>query len=737
MPHRIFHLVLFFLVLVAGTKLHAQKKYRASDSVAVTEMVEQIDELIKKASYDSAIKRSEQLLDFSKRTGFKRGEAYAWDKLSDVMMPNGKMTEVKRYDSLLLPLALQLKDSILLANSYNRMGVYFMETGKGKDAAKNFNQALDLKLEKEQSQKTAEVYSNIASLHLANGEKDKASELFFKALRLFEKNKSERGMGETYSNISSVFFLMDRRDEAINYLNKSIALREKQNDVQGLVIAYSNIAQMYVLKDSVTKGLGYQAKAITNAEKINNPKLMATGYAGMASIYSRTKMYPQALDWQAKAIKLFEAVDNKPMLSRLYAAAGNLSNNTNDSAGALSYYQKALKLGLELGNKDNISIAYERLSNFYQQHNDPSRAYQHYRSYISYRDSIASRSTLSSIEEIKTRYETEKKDGEIQKLNAEKMIQQLELEKQQALISGNMLAAKQKQNEIDLLSKENELRDARLKQQGEELEKQMLVTQNKEQQLKLSEQEKLLQQKQLEGQKSFRNIMFAAIATALVIALALFNRYQLKRKLAQQHELLQVRNHISRNLHDDIGASLSNISILNELAKRNAGDKDKTNSYLGKAGEDIQRISESLSDIVWNINPKYDELENLFVRMKRYGADMLEGKDIEGLFIFPEDDLAVKLTMLQRRDLYLIYKEAINNMAKYSGAGKALVKIQINKKELEMLIEDDGKGFDRRQIVGGNGLTNMEQRAVSSKASLDIVSATGKGTRIRFLMPLS
>jgi len=715
---------------------HAQKRYDPADSIKIKGLLKQADELIRAARYDSANRLSEQVIAIAGSSGYKRGEAYGWDRLSEVMAVNGRMKEVRYYDSLVMPVAQHLKDTQLLQNTYNRMGVYLMEQGRNKESEKSFLNALALGLEKDQSNKTAEVYGNMASLHLAAGEKDKAVDLFFKALRLFEKSGNERGQGETYSNISSILFLMGRTDESINYIKQSIALREKQNDIQGLVIPYSNIAQLYILKDSMQAALYYQKLAISKAEQINNPKSRATAYMGLGAIYNRQKNYEQALFWQKKAIQFFEEIDDKPVLSRLYGSVGGLSSATGDSVMATSYFNKALGLSLQLGNKDNIMRMYERLSNFYQLHNDPSRAYTYYKQYVNYHDSISTSSNLSKIEEIKTKFETEKKDAQISMLKNEKRIQQLELEKQQALIAGNLLSAKQKQNEIDLLSKENELRDARLKQQGEELEKQVLLAQNQQQQLKISEQAKDFQDKQLANQKQLRNVMIACIVVFLILAIVLFNRYQLKKKLQQQAELLNVRNDISRNLHDDIGASLSNIGILNELAKRNTGNKEKVGEYLGKAGEDIQRISESLSDIVWNINPKYDDLDNLFVRMKRYGADMLEGKNIAGELVFPEESLQVKLSMVQRRDLYLIYKEVINNLVKYSEAGRATVQVQINRHHLGMEISDDGKGFDPESNGNGNGLNNIRQRALSCNGTLDIHSAPGKGTRISFTMPL-
>ncbi len=196
-----------------------------------------------------------------------------------------------------------------------------------------------------------------------------------------------------------------------------------------------------------------------------------------------------------------------------------------------------------------------------------------------------------------------------------------------------------------------------------------------------------------------------------------------------------MRNNIARDLHDDIGASLSNISILNELAKRNSGDAVKAEKYLSKAGDDIQNISESLSDIVWNINPRYDDIENLFIRMKRYAADMMDGRNIRYDLNFPEKS-SFNIPMEKRRDLYMIFKEALNNIGKYSNADNVNIDLHIADHKIIMSIIDNGKGFSVLNKSAGNGLLNMRQRAEKWNGKLNIDSVTGTGTTIKLEMPL-
>lgn len=513
--------------------------------------------------------------------------------------------------------------------------------------------------------------------------------------------------------------------------------REKTGDIARLSIGCCNISQYYTGVNN-EEAERYLQLCVKYALQSNQEPRVIHSYVTAAQLYGTNKKPVEALEFELKAIALLEKDKKNPaMLTRRYLAAGNACRQLKkDSATIASYYNKSYELLKNLPDKITHRDFYFQLYNFYDEQKNNAAAYENYRKYILYRDSVVSERTQSSIAEIATRYETEKKDNEIKKLYTEQRIRQLEIEKQKAVITGNLLLAKQKESEISLLMQQQELQDLRLKEKDKELEKQLLLAKNNQQQLKLAQQEKLLQDKRIQTQKQLRNGLIAGALLLLILAVVLFNRFQIKKKLEEQVHLQEMRNSISRNLHDDIGASLSNINILTELARRNAADPVKAKEYLGKAADDIQHVSESLSDIVWNINPRYDELNNLFVRMKRYAADMMDGKNISYEMNFPDDASEVKLEMDQRRDLYLIFKEAVNNLVKYSKADNAKVEVLINLHNMSLLVKDDGSGFDTTEIREGNGLRNMQQRAALLNASLTIESEPGKGTTVNLSMPL-
>jgi len=713
-----------------------QKKTSTADTVSIRRSLNQASAFLSKSIYDSTLSKCNQVLQLTEKNNLKLLSATAWDLMAEVMLVNGKIAEARNYNSKILPIATQFKDTTLIISARVREGVYLLETGKYGEAAEHFNAVLDMRLTKEQSLKTAEVYSNMASIYMSLSKKNEAMNWFFKALRLYEKHDHNSGLGETYSNISSVYYLMGQTDDAINFQKKSIYHREKQNDIQGLVIPLINIGQLYILKDSMTLSLETLKRAVTLAEKINNIKLRAAAYSGMSTWCLKNKQFAPALEWQNKSIALFEETDNKAQLSRLYVSAGNLAGATNDSVAAITYYQKALALSQQLRNPENIGNVYEKMNIFYFTRKDFQKAYLYYKLFTSYRDTIATASALANIEKVKIEYETEKKDNEILKLANEQRIKELQIEKQKALLEGNLAEAAKKENEIELLSKDKELQKLKIKQQDEELEKQLLLARNNEQQLQLAEQDKLLQQKQLRNSTLIRNFILGAIALLALVGYFLFNRYQLGRKIKEQEALLAVRNNIAKDLHDEIGSTLTSIKILSEVSEKNLQrDQAKTSSFLQKISEQSAAVQQGISDIVWAVKPENDKLQNMVIRMREYAAQTLESKNVHTVINIDEEVLDKTIDMNQRRDLFLVFKEAVNNIAKYAAATEVQVKLGKVNNDLQLQVVDNGCGFDIDKQTSSSGLKNMQTRAASLKGMLDIYSEPGKGTAVTLRIP--
>lgn len=730
--------ILFLLILLlTGLHLHAQQQQE--DSLYVFSKIDKAEAHFTESNYDSALYYCGIAEKYSREKNYKKGLAYSLIETADIYIEKDELTKATATAESVVKNGLQIRDSLVTAIGWMQLAQVNMYSNRYDAAIILFEKSLQHYLEKHPTRYSALAYNDLGYTWGAKGEISKQAEYLVKSIRIYENYFPDTygELGAAYNNLSTVYYGLNDRVKAIEYAKKSLQYREKSGDVSRLSIGCCNISQYYtgINNEEAEK---YLQLCVKYALQSKEERRIIHSYVTAANLYFNNNKITEAFDFELKAISALEKTQrDQAMLARRYMAAAISANRLGkDSALVLGYFSKSMSILSQTRDRANLRDLYFQLSNFYSGNQNYAAAYDNYRKYILYRDSLVSDNTKASIAEINTRYETEKKDKEIIRLNTAQQIRQLEIEKQRAVIEGNAAVALQKQNEIDLLSKTKELQEARISQQEEELVKKELIATANQQQLQLANKEKQLQERTIRDQKNFRNFLLAGLGLFVLLGYLFFNRYQLKKKLEQQESLLAMRNHISQDLHDDIGASLSNINILNELARRNLSQPEKSAGYLSKASEDIQRISESLSDIVWNINPRYDQLDTLFVRMKRYAADMFDGKNINSRFEFPETESGIQLSMTQRRDLYLIFKEAVNNLVKYSGATEALVKLATENNQLKLLISDNGKGFDRSLLRTGNGLHNMEQRALASGGVLNIRSAPGKGTKVELDMKL-
>jgi signal transduction histidine kinase len=163
------------------------------------------------------------------------------------------------------------------------------------------------------------------------------------------------------------------------------------------------------------------------------------------------------------------------------------------------------------------------------------------------------------------------------------------------------------------------------------------------------------------------------------------------------------------------------------MAVMENGQHHKT---IRKIGETSRETLENMSDIVWSIQPKNDKLTDVVNRMKKYGQQLFASLGIDFDFVEQDEIRQAPLNMEQRKNLYLIYKEALNNAAKYSGASRITVTISNRSKNVVLIISDNGKGFNAGSQQEGNGLYTMQERARTLNGWLDVQSALGKGTVI-------
>jgi signal transduction histidine kinase/ligand-binding sensor domain-containing protein len=206
----------------------------------------------------------------------------------------------------------------------------------------------------------------------------------------------------------------------------------------------------------------------------------------------------------------------------------------------------------------------------------------------------------------------------------------------------------------------------------------------------------------------------------------------MKYRQQQKHKVENLLQKIARDLHDDIGATLSSIRMYSEVARTRPGDNVP---LLDRISENARGMVDSMSDIVWAIKPGNDKFGDLKIRMENFANEMCGPLDIELKLNYDAklDDL--KLHMEQRKDLYLIFKEAVNNAVKYSECKNLSITLKREDNSIRIEISDNGKGFDLEKIKKGNGLDNMRMRVAAMKGRLQVTSSQAEGTCILFDVP--
>lgn len=203
-------------------------------------------------------------------------------------------------------------------------------------------------------------------------------------------------------------------------------------------------------------------------------------------------------------------------------------------------------------------------------------------------------------------------------------------------------------------------------------------------------------------------------------------------KLQSQLAVENLRNKISGELHDDLGSTLSGISmyshIINSLVQ--SGNYEQVKESAGIIQKSADEMTQHLGDLVWSINPDHDTLQKLIEKLEEYARDMAAVKNMQVGIVVEEDSKSIALPLESRRNIYLFCKEAINNAVKYSNGSLLELVVRKSTGRLEFSVTDNGNGFNAEMIKRGNGLNNMQKRADQMGAILIVQSKIDEGTRV-------
>jgi len=578
-----------------------------------------------------------------------------------------------------------------------------------------------------------------------------------KALKLAEKLKSDKEifsalnlLGLAYQTKGLYHISLDYFEKELEYLSENDLNRAK---------TYHNMALTYRLLKNNADALKNELLAIKILEIINDSVLIGVVYQTMCNIYRDLGDFNKAEEYILKSINIFEnikntGIDNRlSMLANAFCNYGNLLQMEGRLNEAVEQHIIGVQLHKHSGDLFNLAIAHENLADDYKKLKNYDEALLNYNIAKDLMQQLNSETdvgyelmNISNVYILTGNYSNallnlDSAMNIFLRNNADSYL--LEVYYSQYTIydllnnPANALANYKKYNVLkDSLNTEDKKSELlRLKEEFE--------TTQKEQQITLLQTENALQDKENQVQIVYRNIAILIIIIGVFFGILMLNRFRIKQQVKQ----LEIRNSIASDLHDDIGSTLSSISMYSEMVNDQIKDiNPKSVPLLNHISNNSKEMIEIMSDIVWAIKPANDAFKYIESRMFNFATEICNVKNIHLIFYRNDTLDQFNLPMQQRRDLYLIFKEAINNAVKYSGCTEIAVRFQKIQSAFIMEITDNGVGFVKELVngnerktftQGGNGLTNMQMRAADHNGKFDITTSPGNGTKITLALPIS
>lgn len=234
-------------------------------------------------------------------------------------------------------------------------------------------------------------------------------------------------------------------------------------------------------------------------------------------------------------------------------------------------------------------------------------------------------------------------------------------------------------------------------------------------------------------------VALLAFASAVAVLARFVTHRSLQTKvqmLERQATLDRERTRIARDIHDDIGNLLTQVTLLSSLTQRDRNHPEKTGEHARQISSTVEQVTNSLDEIVWAVNPRNDTLPQLIDYIGQFAMEFLQTAGIPCRVDLPDHPPHRPVSTDVRHNLFLVVKEALNNVARHSGAREVSLRVAASEQQLEVGIQDNGRGFHPASVNGSsNGLQNMRQRIAELGGRFEVESSPQNGTRILLHVP--
>jgi signal transduction histidine kinase/Tfp pilus assembly protein PilF len=603
-----------------------------------------------------------------------------------------------------------------LTESYNVLAMINEYAGDYKTAKQYYHKAIAISPKAGDELRTARLLDNLGGLFHRMNEYDSANTLFYKSLRIKEKYDDKKGIALSYDQLGVIQTTIGHYPAALRLHLKSLAIKEKLPDnreISGtsylyIAITYNEIEKyeeaytyytkaleirkgsdrteelisIYLNRGNVLANLGRYDEALEDnlsalgiLKQYSNVAALASCYNSMAYIYKQKNDDKAAMRCYDLALPLARQLNDEYLMATINNSLGELAGKAHQFPVALKYLEEGYQLALHAGILEYLKENYLIRSQVAAAMNDHKQAYAFYKLYGTIKDSLLNETNNRQIAEMKERYEADKKAREIMLLNSRQERQAIIIQKrntQLVAFAGAFLLC------IIIVG--------------------LAVNRN--------------------------NIKQAA---KLKIAIADNERIRVQTILETEQ---QERKRIAKDLHDELGSGISQIVLCNELAKKHINGNESLNKTLHTIDRTVTELAADMNGLIWALQVEHASVDYLFARMREFASDFFENSSIEPKLDLEQIVEVIPISKALMKDVFLVYKEALNNAMKYSQGSVLHVSARLDYEMIIIHISDNGIGIEQNgRNKMGNGIRNMRNRIEKHGGTISI-SGVKNGTVI-------
>lgn len=629
-----------------------------------------------------------------------------------------------------------------LAQAYNIKGFIFYAKGKIDSAMFFYNKSETLGNKIGDIIVIGRAKQNKGSAYNALGKYVEGLQLMMQALKIYEQANDKPLIAKCYSDIANTLIRQNNSNEAVKYLIKGIELAKEVNDERTILINLNSLGVVYENLKEWGKAKETYLAAIDLAKKQNNSIILTILYLNIGKISAILLEKDGGTDYFLKAEEIAKKNNDKVRLALIYQNLGRNLYRSEKYDKALSYSLAAKEL-LEK-NKDQYALekVYSSLTDIYHKIGDYEKSYQYSLKKDTLSKELYNSESLQKINEINTKYQTEKKQNELNILNKQNQIQSLELNK-------SKLENLNKKLLIDKTNSQLNYQNLVINQNQISLREKELQVKNDAQQINLLNEQTTIQKLQIKQRNQTIVALIVASLLIVIIGYLFYIRYKLTQKtelqnlLSSQQELAakavieaeeKERKRISGDLHDGLGQLLSvasmNLSVLGSKLKFEDMECDKAyNQTVNLLKESYQEMRSISHQMMPNALLKNGLPEAVQSFLNEINPELIQVS-------FHAEGFKTRLDSNVEIVLYRVIQECINNVIKHAKAQHLDVQMELLEKSLNCIIEDNGVGFDKTAPSNGIGINNIRSRVNFIKGNLDISSSPKKGTSISIYVPI-